>query len=66
MNAHLHLIKVYNDKLNQAWRDRTNDDDPERGNAIETAIIVVALIGLAVALVALLTGAFTNRSAGLN
>lgn len=66
MNEYITKMKVYNAKFNQAWMEFTDGDDPERGNSIEVAIIVVAVIGLAVALVALLTGAFTNRSAGLN
>lgn len=54
---------TYRDTLIQTLKD----EDADRGSAdpIVVAIITVAMIGLAVALVALLWAAFNNRSAGL-
>ncbi|WP_409328907.1 hypothetical protein [Trujillonella humicola] len=46
-------------------RDRLRDarDDPERGSlSVEQVIITVALIGIAVALVAVIANAVTSRS----
>lgn len=54
---------IYRDRL----RELTDEKNRENGmGSIEMAILVVALIGIAVALVALLQGAFANRSAGIN
>jgi len=47
-------------------RDRLRDlrDEPERGSlSVEQVIITVALIGIAVALVAVIANAVTSRSA---
>lgn len=66
MNEHLRMIKVYNDKFNVAWKERTGTEADAGMSTLEIAIIAVALIGLAAALVVLLNNAFTNRSAGLN
>ena len=52
--------------LAAALRDRLQDlrDDPERGSlSVEQVIITVALIGIAVALVAIIANAVTSRSA---
>ena len=52
--------------LGAALRDRLRDvrDDPERGSlSVEQVIITVALIGIAVALVAIIANAVTSRSA---
>ncbi len=49
-----------------ALRDRLRDlrDEPERGSlSVEQVIITVALIGIAVALVAVIANAVTSRSA---
>jgi hypothetical protein len=52
--------------LAAALRDRLHDlrDEPERGSlSVEQVIITVALIGIAVALVAIIANAVTSRSA---
>ena len=52
--------------LGGALRDRLRAlrDDPERGSlSVEQVIITVALIGIAVALVAVIANAVTSRSA---
>ena len=52
--------------LGAALRDRLRDvhDDPERGSlSVEQVIITVALIGIAVALVAVIANAVSSRSA---
>ena len=52
--------------LAAALRDRLRDlrDEPERGSlSVEQVIITVALIGIAVALVAIIANAVTSRSA---
>lgn len=52
--------------LAAALRDRLRDlrDQPERGSlSVEQVIITVALIGIAVALVAIIANAVTSRSA---
>ena len=52
--------------LAAALRDRLHDlrDEPERGSlSVEQVIITVALIGIAVALVAIIADAVTSRSA---
>ena len=51
--------------LAAALRDRLHDlrDEPERGSlSVEQVIITVALIGIAVALVAIIANAVTSRS----
>jgi hypothetical protein len=51
--------------LSAALRDRLRDarDEPERGSlSVEQVIITVALIGIAVALVAVIANAVTSRS----
>jgi hypothetical protein len=51
--------------LATALRDRLHDlrDEPERGSlSVEQVIITVALIGIAVALVAVIANAVTSRS----
>ncbi len=48
---------------NQRERLRAVRDDPERGSlSVEQVIITVALIGIAVALVAVIANAVTSRS----
>ena len=52
--------------LGAALRDRLRDerDDPERGSlSVEQVVITVALIGIAIALVAIIANAVTSRSA---
>ena len=52
--------------LGAALRDRLRDvrDDPERGSlSVEQVIITVALIGIAIALVAVIANAVSSRSA---
>ncbi|MFL6094451.1 MAG: hypothetical protein ACJ71Y_03280 [Blastococcus sp.] len=52
--------------LGAALRDRLRDvrDEPERGSlSVEQVIITVALIGIAVALVAVIANAVSSRSA---
>ena len=52
--------------LGAALRERLHDlrDEPERGSlSVEQVIITVALIGIAVALVAIIANAVTSRSA---
>jgi hypothetical protein len=52
--------------LAAALHDRLHDlrDEPERGSlSVEQVIITVALIGIAVALVAVIANAVTSRSA---
>lgn len=61
MDAQIQALKVYRDHVIQVFRD----EDPERGGAIEQAIITVVLIAIGVALAALLWAAFENRSSGL-
>ena len=54
--------------LAAALRDRLHDlrDEPERGSlSVEQVIITVALIGIAVALVAVIANAVTSRSSQL-
>ena len=54
--------------LAAALRDRLHDvrDDPERGSlSVEQVIITVALIGIAVALVAVIANAVTSRSSSI-
>ncbi|WP_029429676.1 hypothetical protein [Blastococcus sp. URHD0036] len=54
--------------LGGGLRDRLRDvrDDPERGSlSVEQVIITVALIGIAVALVAVIANAVTSRSASI-
>ena len=62
MTSLLTLLTVVGAQL----RDRLRDlrDEPERGSlSVEQVIITVALIGIAVALVAIIANAVTSRSA---
>ncbi|GAA4300934.1 hypothetical protein E9549_04730 [Blastococcus sp. MG754426] len=62
MTSILTLLTVVGAQL----RDRLRDlrDEPERGSlSVEQVIITVALIGIAVALVAVIANAVTSRSA---
>jgi hypothetical protein len=62
MTSLLTLLTVVGAQL----RDRLRDlrDEPERGSlSVEQVIITVALIGIAVALVAVIANAVTSRSA---
>jgi hypothetical protein len=62
MTAMLTLLTVVGAQL----RDRLRNlrDEPERGSlSVEQVIITVALIGIAVALVAVIANAVTSRSA---
>lgn len=63
MLAQYKMWKKFQDKLTQTLIN----EDPERGDAhpIVVGLITVAAIVLGVALVALLNGAFDNRTAGL-
>ena len=54
--------------LGAALRDRLRElrEDPERGSlSVEQVIITVALIGIAVALVAVIANAVTSRSSSI-
>jgi hypothetical protein len=54
--------------LSAALHDRLHDlrDEPERGSlSVEQVIITVALIGIAVALVAVIANAVTSRSSSI-
>ena len=54
--------------LGSDLRERLRDlrDEPERGSlSVEQVIITVALIGIAVALVAIIANAVTSRSASI-
>ncbi|CCG02415.1 MULTISPECIES: hypothetical protein [Blastococcus] len=62
MTSILTLLTIVGAQL----RDRLRDlrDEPERGSlSVEQVIITVALIGIAVALVAVIANAVTSRSA---
>ena len=62
MTSLLTLLTIVGAQL----RDRLRDlrDEPERGSlSVEQVIITVALIGIAVALVAVIANAVTSRSA---
>ena len=64
MTSLLTLLAVVGAQL----RDRLRDlrDEPERGSlSVEQVIITVALIGIAVALVAVIANAVTSRSSSI-
>lgn len=63
MLTHYKMWKRFQDRLVHTLQS----EDPERGDAhpIVVGLITVAAIVLGVALVALLNGAFDNRTAGL-
>ena len=64
MTAMLTLLTVVGAQL----RDRLRElrDEPERGSlSVEQVIITVALIGIAVALVAVIANAVTSRSSSI-
>jgi hypothetical protein len=64
MTSLLTLLTVVGAQL----RDRLRDlrDEPERGSlSVEQVIITVALIGIAVALVAVIANAVTSRSSSI-